>query len=125
MRRPGSESMTLNTDKDVPLGANFVICPCEFEEARFDPAPGRTGIDLTGGDDVMLLRNKIGRGYFGVWVADARVQHYIPPEQMTQDFLSMHNRAGGKDRARNGRWARKFNATAITKGHLDDIFAGA
>ena len=146
--------MTLDTHEDIPLGANFAVRRQEFNEVRFDPTLGRTGNNPRGGDDVTLVRNIIGRGRFGVWVADARVRHCIPSERMTQEFLWNYYLERGKDRARdakgfsgfgksvirhakarvrllrtggtrNERWAREFKAVAITRGYLDGVIAGA
>ena len=88
------------TAEIVPFGANMAFRASVLRDLPFDPNLGRVGNTMLGGEEEVLIRSLLSRGLPGRWVADARVQHYIPPERQTIQYLRRFYEGVGATKAR-------------------------
>lgn len=76
------------TASSVPYGANMAFRTAAQREVPFDTALGRVGEKgMRRGAETRQIRAILQRGGAGVWVPNAIVRHYIPPEHMTTAYL--------------------------------------
>jgi glucosyl-dolichyl phosphate glucuronosyltransferase len=68
---------------EAPFGANMAYRAELVRSFRFDPKLGRTGANMIGDEETMLLEKLNGEGRFGLWVGPARVEHFIPKDRAT------------------------------------------
>lgn len=73
---------------EMPFGANMAMRRSAIRGMRFDTALGRSGEELLSGEETEFLRRlQADSGRSGVWVADARVRHFIPAERLSASYL--------------------------------------
>ena len=73
--------------RDAFLGANFALrCSSAARYGAFDPALGRRGSSLIGGEDVELFERWLAAGASIVYEPTAIVQHKVTPERVTPEF---------------------------------------
>jgi len=94
----GPEEHLLSADA-LPSGANFAVRTEVQRKHRFDPVLGRCGPELLAGEETALMRTLLQEGHRGLWLPAARVEHCIPAELMTLDYLCKRFTASGKTAA--------------------------
>jgi glycosyltransferase involved in cell wall biosynthesis len=72
---------------EAPFGANMAYRTELVRDFRFDPNLGRTGANLIGDEETVLLEQLDREGRFGLWVGPARVRHWVPKERATWAFV--------------------------------------
>jgi glycosyltransferase involved in cell wall biosynthesis len=72
---------------ESPVGANMAFRTDVLRSCPFDPALGRMGSRLVGGEELDVFDRLRAAGAQGVWVGTARVQHYIPPQRLTRAYV--------------------------------------
>lgn len=72
----------------IPAGGNMAFRREVFDRfGAFDPALGRTGTVLLGGEESDLFE-RLGRAGVRFWyVPGATIRHVIPPEKLTRDYF--------------------------------------
>jgi len=84
----------------IPFGANMAFRTDALREVQFNPALGRTGTGMLGGEEEAVIRTLLQMGSQGRWVSGAEVQHYIPVERQNVDYLRRFYEGVGASRAR-------------------------
>ena len=69
------------------MGANVAFRKSAMDRFPFDPDFGRVGAKLTSGDDTRVQEQVVGAGGYGVWVADAAVEHFLPAARVTTEYV--------------------------------------
>lgn len=92
----GDEPAPITSRERLPYGANMALPVDVQRRHRFDPALGRSGTDLVGGDEVTVLEALLADGRTGRWVPEARVEHVIPPERQSLSYLRRYFRDQGR-----------------------------
>lgn len=82
----GAEEHPLD-DRQLPYGANFAVRGDIQREHRFATELGRRGSAVLGEDELDLMRRLLDKGLTGRWVPDARVQHCIPADRATPEYV--------------------------------------
>lgn len=122
-------------DDLIPFGANMAFRTDALREVPFNPALGRTGTEMLGGEEEVVIRTLLQMGVKGRWVSGAEVQHYIPVERQNVEYLRRFYEGIGATKARmdgqprgrlffgKPRWVwTEFVATAV-KYRLHRVFA--
>lgn len=92
----GSEPVAIETMDDLPYGANMAL-PLEIQvRERYDPRLGRSGSDLVGGDELAVLGALLDQGERGRWVPDAALEHLVPEDRQSADYLRRYFRDQGR-----------------------------
>src|SRR5262249_32309027 len=68
----------------LPFGANMAIRRECFDECSFEVRLGPQGNTQIRGEETALLKAWLDRGLEGLWVKEARVQHFIPKARLTE-----------------------------------------
>ncbi|QDT34641.1 glycosyltransferase [Thalassoglobus polymorphus] len=97
-------------EHDIPRGVNMALPKKILEEFEFDTRLGNSENSNLRGEDADLLRRLQSAGHYGVWVGPARVQHWVPTERLTKEYIQTWYRGGGRSfTLRNGlaecKWA--------------------
>ncbi len=85
-RELGQESFECTVDR-LPYGANFAVRTSVQHKFLFHEHLGRKGNSLVGDEELDLMRRLLVAGHRGFWVPSAAVEHLIPPQRMTLDFV--------------------------------------
>ncbi len=85
-RELGQDSFECTADR-LPYGANFAVRTSVQHKFLFDERLGRKGNSLVGDEELDLMRRLMAAGHRGFWVPGATVEHLIPPQRMTLDFV--------------------------------------
>jgi glycosyltransferase involved in cell wall biosynthesis len=76
------------TSGQLPFGANLAVRAAEQGQFRYDVALGRQpGRRLLGGEESDCMRRICRAGGAGLWVADARVDHWIDAKRQSVAYL--------------------------------------
>lgn len=86
------------------FGANMAVRRDIAAKFLFNERLGRVQDVLTGGDDTDFVCRLADAGYGGVWVPQARVQHFVPRSRVTRSYVK--------------RWFRDAGRTAIRQAPL-------
>jgi hypothetical protein len=105
LRQLGSDVRVMNPG-EYPFGANMGFRRSALMDVVFDPALGRTRDRLISGEETEVVNRLRAQGAMGIWVGNARVQHYIPKERLTRRYV--------------WRWWAGEGATAIRRSGLPD-----
>ena len=92
----GGEPFELDTDGELPYGANFVVRTREQRLFPYDPALGRRLAGGALGEETAVIRAILAAGGTGRWVPDASVEHWIPKERQTVRYLRSYYALQGK-----------------------------
>jgi glycosyltransferase involved in cell wall biosynthesis len=84
------------TTDQLPYGANFGIRTAVQKQFLFDERLGRRGSKVFGEDELDLFRRLLANGCRGRWVADAAVDHIIPPGRANEQYVSEYFVGQGK-----------------------------
>ena len=82
----GSEPIELTAER-LPYGANFAVRGDVQRRNHFDVRLGRRGSQVVGEDELDFLRRLLAAGQRGRWVPESRVQHLIPPQRSTTEYV--------------------------------------
>ncbi len=80
----------------LPYGANFALRTDVQKQFKFNTSLGRRGREVTGEDEVDLLRRLVAAGHRGCWVPGARLRHLITPDRVTEKFVGAYFFGQGK-----------------------------
>jgi len=75
------------SENELPFGANMALRRSVFDHLRFDPQLGPNEDSRLIGEETILLKSLIDRGWQGVAVPEAKVRHWIPASRMTPEYL--------------------------------------
>ncbi|MDB4870304.1 MAG: glycosyl transferase family 2 [Gemmatimonadales bacterium] len=79
-----------------PFGGNMALKRSAHLRHAFDPSIGPQAGTCIPGEEWILVRALRRAGSQVVWVADARVQHFIPRARQTKAYLRRYYQAHGK-----------------------------
>lgn len=109
MVRDGFCGRTLPSDPRItpssqylPFGANFAINKIAAMGLLFDPNLGVSGQSRLLGEEVVFMKELLGRGFEGLWISNAEVQHYVDPVRLTLKSLRNSLADAGRTVARRG-----------------------
>ena len=85
----GEQSIPLG-DGVYPYGANFAVRTSVQKQFLFDTKRGRRGNVLTGDDEISMLRRIHSAGHQGRWLPKSVVEHFIPDDRTTTDYISRY-----------------------------------
>jgi glucosyl-dolichyl phosphate glucuronosyltransferase len=72
----------------VPFGANLAIRLDVQRRYPYDDRLGRQGNRLYSGEEYAVLASMLDDGWSGWWVPDAPVEHCIPADRLTVDYVA-------------------------------------
>ena len=94
--------MSFSVDK-LPYGANFAVRG-EVQRANlFDPELGRRADAVLGEDELDLMRRLLAAGFHGRWVPGAVVEHLIPMDRTTTQYVYDYFVGQGRNLVLKGR----------------------
>jgi glucosyl-dolichyl phosphate glucuronosyltransferase len=91
----GPEVVPLDHDT-YPFGANMAFRSDVLASASYDPALGPRPGSAVRGEEMLLIRSLLAAGEQGWWVPAARVQHFIPRDRQTLQYLRQYYLGGGQ-----------------------------
>jgi hypothetical protein len=97
----GSDSRFLGAD-EFPFGANMAVRTEALRGHSFDVRLGPTAGRLLRGEDTGIVQRFKDEGRLGVWVAGAKVRHFVPAHRLTRKYLRQWFRDGGVSSFRAG-----------------------
>lgn len=115
------ETMVIRRREDLPFGANMGFRRSVFAATGFSPSLGRVGTDLMSGEETEFMERLLARGDTGVWIGSAIVEHIIPKERLTKEYVYNYFYFQGRGQVRMNR----FDPTAMTVKRMRKKFAAA
>jgi glycosyltransferase involved in cell wall biosynthesis len=106
------------TEERLPYGANFAIRTEVQKQFPFDVRLGRRATEVSGDDEIEMLRRVLRAGYRGRWVPAATVDHVIPHNRATLNYVYRYFVGQGKRISRSD--AAHTGGTS-TKPRLDSL----
>ena len=85
----GEEPIELGPDR-LPYGANFAVKTKVQRKNLYDTKWGRKTSQMVGEDEVSVLRSIIEQGGKGRWVPDAKLNHFIPEDRATEEYVASY-----------------------------------
>jgi glucosyl-dolichyl phosphate glucuronosyltransferase len=82
----GEQAIEL-TAESLPYGANFAVRGDVQRKNLFNPDLGRRGGEVVGEDELEFLRRLLAKGHRGRWVPQSRLQHVIPAERASTEYV--------------------------------------
>jgi hypothetical protein len=105
-RRPQVDLAPITSARDeLPFGANYAVREAEQRGHLYDAALGRRpGNLIVNGEETSVMRSLLEDGHVGAWVPGAILQHVMPAERPTHDYIRQYYEGQGWQRAavRNG-----------------------
>jgi hypothetical protein len=98
----GDEPFELDIEGELPYGANYVVRAREQRLFPYDPALGRRLGGGGVGEETAVIRAILAAGGTGWWVPDASVEHWIPKERQTIEYLRGYYALQGKTYLKRG-----------------------
>jgi glucosyl-dolichyl phosphate glucuronosyltransferase len=95
VRDLGPEEVPL-TPMLLPYGANMAVRTAEQRSHPFDPSLGNRGAERIGGEETGVLREILAAGATGLWLPQARLLHYLPPDRLSLDYLRQYYLGRGR-----------------------------
>ncbi len=86
-----------------PYGANFAIRTAVQRQFLFDESAGRQADGMLGEDEVGVLRRVEAAGHHGVWLPEASLQHFIPADRATPEYVGSYFFGQGRANVLKGR----------------------
>jgi glycosyltransferase involved in cell wall biosynthesis len=87
---------------EFPYGVNMAMRRAAFDGISFDTRIGPRKDTQIRGEEVELIRHFKQVGYPGLWVAGARLRHYIPAKRLTPEYVSSFFVGGSRTAERIG-----------------------
>lgn len=72
---------------ETPYGANMAFRMEVLRRHPFDPKLGRIGTGMLSGEEAAVIEGIKAEGGVGIWVAPARVQHFVPANRLTAAYV--------------------------------------
>jgi glycosyltransferase involved in cell wall biosynthesis len=72
---------------EMPFGANMGFRVAAINGLGFNDRLGAVGAEQLRGEETDFVQRLARTGAKGVWVGNASVQHYIPPERLTTQYV--------------------------------------
>src|SRR5207249_3262466 len=69
------------------FGANMGFRTALLRQYPFNPALGRVGLGMLGGDESDVINRMRASGHHGIWVGTAKVRHYLPANRLGFEYL--------------------------------------
>ena len=85
---------------EAVFGANMAVRTSIARAFPFSPEFGRVKDVLTGGDDTDFLGRVLQAGHQGLWIPDAKVDHFVPQSRLTASYVNRWFRDAGRIVAR-------------------------
>ncbi|MDB4695140.1 glycosyltransferase [bacterium] len=98
------------THETLPYGANFAVRMDTQRKYLFDVGIGLRPGSTMRGDETTLLKQMLDDGLEGMWIPEAKVQHFIPKSRQTTNYLWKYAIGQGQQVQRSSR--------AINEKHL-------
>jgi GT2 family glycosyltransferase len=73
--------------KRLPYGANYAVRTAVQREFLYNPRLGRVATGEVRGEETDVLHKLLKAGHRGLWVPQSRVQHFIPADRLTLDYI--------------------------------------
>src|SRR5206468_2577444 len=80
----------------IPYGTNYAMRTSEHRSHPFNPDLGPRPGDPIYGEETDIMEAVLRSGKTGYWVPEAKVQHCIPQERMTLDYIDRYYRGYGR-----------------------------
>lgn len=117
------------TGGEAVYGANMAFRLDALRSYRFDARRGRVGTQLLDGEETALHAAMRQDGRRGLWVGTAPVQHYLPAERLTRQWIWDRHEAPGRAAALEAdptptwfgvpRWLlRRYAETTVARWYL-------
>lgn len=118
----GETAIDLAADR-LPYGANFAVRGDVQRKFPFDTSLGRRGSAVLGEDELDLMRRLLLAGHRGMWVPDAAVEHVIPADRATEDYVRSYFVGQGRKLVLAGRpWSRWPWRLALIQSWHDRLY---
>ena len=98
VQAPLDEPFTPICAPRLPYGANMAMRRHRFKDLSFDTSLGPVGATNYQDEETVLLQTLLDRGLQGLWVKDARVQHFIPKARLTEQYVWRFHCCNGRTR---------------------------
>jgi hypothetical protein len=72
---------------EFPYGANMAFRTDALRRHPFDPQIGRIGTGMLSGEEAAVISAIKAEGGTGIWVASARVRHFVPASRLTTAYV--------------------------------------
>ena len=82
----GTESFEFDL-KRLPYGANYAMRTSVQRAFPYNPKLGRVATGEIRGEETDVLHKLLAAGHRGGWVPTAKVQHFIPADRLTLDYI--------------------------------------
>lgn len=123
-RNLGDQPLRLGLDR-LPYGANFAVRADIQKKFTYDTKWGRKSNAMVGEDEVSVLRRIVESGHSGIWVPDAKLEHFIPDDRATESYVGSYYFGQGftnalKDKVTRGRfwiWCDALRTRASYRVH--------
>jgi len=99
-----------------PFGANMAMRRECFEDCSFDIRLGPVGNTNYQHEETALLQTCLDRGRKGLWVREARVQHFIPKARITEGYVWRFNCCSGRTLVRRGEVSQGKEIFGVPRG---------
>jgi glycosyltransferase involved in cell wall biosynthesis len=73
--------------KRLPYGANYAVRTAVQRQFLYNPRLGRVATGEIRGEETDVLHKLLAAGHRGQWVPTAKVEHFIPRERLTLDYI--------------------------------------
>jgi len=73
--------------KRLPYGANYAMRTSVQREFLYNPRLGRVATGEIRGEETDVLHKLLAASHRGGWVPTAKVQHFIPADRLTLDYI--------------------------------------
>lgn len=104
---PGT--LIIRKRQDLPFGANMAFRRSVFAGASFSPSLGRVGGDLMSGEETEFMERLLAGGNIGVWIGSAIVEHIIPKDRLTKEYVYTYYYCQGRGQVR----MKRFDPTGM------------
>jgi glycosyltransferase involved in cell wall biosynthesis len=82
----GTEPFEFDAQR-LPYGANYALRTCVQREFLYNPRLGRVATGEIRGEETDVLHKLLAAGHRGAWVPTAKVEHFIPRDRLTIDYI--------------------------------------
>jgi glycosyltransferase involved in cell wall biosynthesis len=73
--------------KRLPYGANYAVRTQVQQQFLYNPRLGRVATGEIRGEETDVLHKLLAAGHRGQWVPTAKVDHFIPRDRLTLDYI--------------------------------------
>ncbi|WP_289020810.1 glycosyltransferase [Desulfobacter postgatei] len=92
-----NEEIQLNSRSTFPFGANMAVRKTAYDDILYNIKLGRIGTGMLSDEETEIFEELVKRrGQKGVWLPRAQVEHFIPFNRMTIQYLKNYFRGYGQ-----------------------------